>query len=470
MLASGGYKGNDPKALLVGRDAYVGAGGRIDSDLFSDSDSETWIDGEILDTLATDRLAQAAEAIRNREGYAEVRTIAAGHVPYSETFALRHLEGTPAPLSCEAETRKAEIEAEIEAIETEAADAEEYSDEQSERIEQLEEELGAIIDRPAVLDETQKATALAYVVIGSDGQPEVHEQLFVAPTLIEGSEDEGAERDEDDIGATEVAGPTKSGISQRLADELAMMKTEILATHVANDPHFALDLGAFLMADAATRRFGTHDLPTELRASAPALRVHGFESGTAAAEAWARLEGELDRSWTDHAELPDRYDAFRALDETARAAWFSWCIARTLQAVPAGRTGSGFLDHLGRTLNINVAAWWRPTARNYFDRISKPMILSLFEEIGGSELSQRYGASKKHDLAASAEKLFAGEIIIEAEVKARALAWLPAAMAFAMPLPAADEPDEEPTSVVQDDHGKVSGAVEGDPDPVAQAA
>ena len=76
------------------------------------------------------------------------------------------------------------------------------------------------------------------------------------------------------------------------------------------------------------------------------------------------------------------------------------------------------------------AAWWRPTARTYFDRITKPRILDLFEKIGGAELRSRYGTSKKHDLAASAERLFAGDIIMEADMKERALRWLPAEMRF----------------------------------------
>src|SRR3546814_15770029 len=61
-LAAGNYRGNDPKALLVGREAYVEAGGRIDSDLFSDSASEHWIDGDVPDGLADETLAAAAES------------------------------------------------------------------------------------------------------------------------------------------------------------------------------------------------------------------------------------------------------------------------------------------------------------------------------------------------------------------------------------------------------------------------
>ena len=432
MLASGSYKGSDPKALFVGREAYEAAGGRIDSDLFSDGDSEIWLDGDLLDRLANTGLAEAAEAIRAREGFAEIRAVAAAQVPYAETYALRMLHGDPAPLSSDGEERKSAIEAEIAGIEQAASEADEYSEEQMARIEALEDELGDLTSAPPVISAEAKAGALAYVVIGADGVPHVHEQLFLAPVACEDGDEEPGE-DERSAGPDEAVAPGKPAHSQRLADELAMMKTEVLAVHVASDPHFALDLGTFFMIEAATRRFGAHDMPSDLRANAPSPRVHGFESGTPAAEAWARLDGELDRSWIAQEAIEERYDAFCALDDGIRAAWLGWAVARTLQAVPHGRTGSGFLDHMGRKLGIDVAAWWRPTARNYFDRITKPAILDLLEKIGGAELRQRYGASKKHDLAASSEKLFAGHIIVEAEVKARALAWLPEAMRFDPP-------------------------------------
>jgi ParB family chromosome partitioning protein len=70
------------------------------------------------------------------------------------------------------------------------------------------------------------------------------------------------------------------------------------------------------------------------------------------------------------------------------------------------------------------------------------MILGLFEGIGGLELKNRYANSRKFDLAVSAERLFAGEVIADAEVKARAIAWLPEPMRFAEPATEAGEPIE----------------------------
>lgn len=432
QLASGGYRGSDPKALLVGRDDYVAAGGRIESDLFTDDASEMWIDGDVLDRLAGEKLAAAAAAIREREGFAEIRTVVAPHIPYTEIYGLRQVQGELPPLTEEEEARCEQIQNELEAIEEAAADenGEGYTDDDEARTQALEAEYEAIQSRTPILTEEQKASALAYVVIGRDGQPRVHEQLYIAP--VETPVDEaGAEGDDDDVDhGNEAEGSAKPVVSQRLADELAMMKTELLAVHVASDPRFALDVGTFIMADAATRHFGSSDLASELRARAPSPRVASFESGTLAAEEWAKLDSALDRSWIDHEDVRDRYDAFCALSDEARAAWLGWAVARTFDAVPAGKPGSAFIDHLGAKLAIDEAAWWRPTAKNYFDRITKPAILSLFETVGSAELRHRYGASKKHDLAASAEKLFAGDILVEAEIKERAITWLPDAMRF----------------------------------------
>ena len=464
QLASFSYKASDPKAVLVGRDAYLAEGGRIESDLFSDAESEVWLDTHIVDRLAQERLALAAVAVRDRDGFADVRVVTATHVPYTETYDLEPLRGDPAPLTEAEQTRQAELEDSIADIEAQAEE-EALSEDDEARLVTLEAELSAIVDRAPIVSDEQRAQAVAYLVIGRDGQPRLHEQLYVAP--VEPSDEDNDEADGSDSNASdEVTTTAKPAISQRLADELATMKTELLAVHVASDPQFALDLGTFIMAEAATHAYGVWSIPSDLRASAPSPRVTGFKSETAAAEQMAKLDEGLDRSWTTPGTIEERYIAFCALPPEARAAWLGWLVARTLHAVPGDGDGASFLSLLGQKLEIDVASWWRPTARTYFDRITKPAILSLFEEIGGAELRQRYGASKKHDLASSAEKLFAGEITIEADMKAQALAWLPKEMRFD---PSADAVPEAGEGVDVDDVEALTVET-GDEEPIADAA
>jgi ParB family chromosome partitioning protein len=444
LLASGSYRGSDPKAMLVGREAYLAAGGRIDSDLFSDESSETWLDAEIVERLAEEMLTATAAAIREREGFAEVRVVPMTHIPYSATYHLRPVEPEPAALSEEAAARDLEISAELSAIEAEVEAEGCCSEEQAARIRHLESERAALVPEAVDLTPAQKAGSIAYVLIDRDGTAKLHEEIFA----VEQPEDEEPVESEQDDDRDEMSHADSDGhgdpdeedkdsadsarYSVRLRDELAMMKTELLALHIARAPGFALDLGVFIMVDDACHR-GWSGMPSELRAKAPTPRVHGFESDTAAFRAWSELEAGLDRSWVDQPVLEDRYDAFCALDEAARWAWLGWAVARTMTAVPDGQTGSAFIDHLGGKLGIQVATWWRPTARNFFDRVTKAMILDLFEDVGGRELRARYAASRKFDLQTSAEQLFAGEITSEADVKARALAWVPAAMRFAGP-------------------------------------
>ena len=76
-----------------------------------------------------------------------------------------------------------------------------------------------------------------------------------------------------------------------------------------------------------------------------------------------------------------------------------------------------------------IAQLWRPGAENFFDRIKKSQILGILGQFD-AELALRYATAKKTELASAAARLCAGDTIIEPEIKARAIAWVPGAMCF----------------------------------------
>jgi ParB family chromosome partitioning protein len=141
---------------------------------------------------------------------------------------------------------------------------------------------------------------------------------------------------------------------------------------------------------------------SSLVAVAPPNAVPDFKTPDAAATiARAEASDALDRSWTEGQSRAERFDAFRALGEEARAAWLGHAVARTLEAslnLPGDRL-CRFHDHLGRLLGIDVAGWWRPTGANYFDRVPKGVTLAALEEVGGPTLADRYAKAKKTELA-----------------------------------------------------------------------
>ena len=165
----------------------------------------------------------------------------------------------------------------------------------------------------------------------------------------------------------------------------------------------------------------------------------------------------LDRSWTEGATRWERFDAFRALPDEARAAWLSHAVARTLEAsANAVECACPFHDHLGALLGIDVAEWWRPTGANYFDRVPKAVTIAALEEVGGPAFASRYSGLKKAELAQSAERIFAGDFIADVEVKERALAWVPGAMRFAPPV-ASSRPADDETPPWEDELAAPSG-------------
>ena len=180
-------------------------------------------------------------------------------------------------------------------------------------------------------------------------------------------------------------------------------------------------------------------------AARPAGPIIGFEAKDAAASAsLAEFKSGLDESWRAGEAVSDRFDRFRALSDEARAAWLGYVVGRTLEASlnMAGERSIAFHDHLGGLIGIDMAQWWRPTAANYFDRVSKAVILDALADVGGPDLSSRFASVKKGDLATSAERVFAGTYITEVEVRERALAWVPEVMRFAGNEPAEAENDE----------------------------
>jgi ParB family chromosome partitioning protein len=285
----------------------------------------------------------------------------------------------------------------------------------------------ALNDRTPVLAEDLKEEAGAFLVLSRGGEPTLVPQYYTA--CEEAQPDDGIIEPVDNDGD---ASRKPATYSQRLLDELAMQRRDVLAIHLAKDPGLALDLMIFTLADADGHDWRAKKAVT---ISGPAANgpVSGFEAKDApASAALAEFTGSLDESWRAGASDVERFAAFRALSDEARSLWLGFVVSRTLIASlnAEGERGLPLHDALGSLLEIEMAHWWRPTAANFFDRVPKARILEAFDAVGGPELVSRYAGSKKADLAAAAERIFKGEFIGEADVKEQAVAWVPAVMRF----------------------------------------
>jgi ParB family transcriptional regulator, chromosome partitioning protein len=442
---------NDRRAQLVGEDAYVAAGGRIERDLFSEDTGERWLDLPLLERLAAEKMEALASEKTTELGLAWVRPTLEPWVGHALTSALTRVIPEREPLTSEEAKRIEMAEADIDELapilEDDDASPEARS-QADEAVQALEAQIAALRDKPPILDEALKPRLGAFLLLDHNGVPTLDSVFYAeGPLEPDSATDEESGRpnvDRSDEGAP-VADKPKP-LSRALVDELAIQRRDVLAVHVAADPDLALDLAIFLMVERDEAYSGERT-GSSLLALAPSDPVFGFKTPEAKATiARAIAVDELDRSWTSGATRADRFDAFRALPKEARAAWIGHAVARTLEAsanVP-GERRCGFHDHLGQLLGIDVAKWWRPTGRNYFDRVPKAAILAALEEVGGPAFAARYAGLKKAELSQSAERIFAGEVIAEVELKERALAWVPEAMRSATPEPGVPDADETP--------------------------
>jgi ParB family chromosome partitioning protein len=472
MVLSGTVRGSDPRARLVGREAYLAAGGLIERELFDDEDSEAWADVALLETLAAAKMEEQAKDIAAEQGLAWVKPTLDPYASHDLVEGLVRLPAEPAPLTGAELARLDELDTSYDehaAILEDEDSAEEAVVAAEAAIEAIERECQDIRARPPVIAPELKAEAGMILVLSRDGTPVLQPVFYGERQVDPGSDDDMVEVVTGEGGE----GNRRAALSKRLVDELAMQRRDVLALHVASDPGLALDLMVFTLADADTLDYRARSATT-LRGGAPAGPIIGFEAKDAAASAsLAEFKSGLDENWRAGETVSERFDRFRTLSDEARAAWLGHVVGRTLVASlnMAGERNIAFHDHLGCLIGIDMAAWWRPTAANYFDRVSKAVILDALAAVGGPDLSSRFASVKKGDLAMSAERVFAGIYITEVEVRERALAWVPEVMRFAGSSAVEVEMDEpQPPEPAVNTVAGVEGANDDNQTPREQAA
>ncbi|ODU19790.1 MAG: chromosome partitioning protein ParB [Sphingomonas sp. SCN 67-18] len=465
-IAGDALKATDPIAQLVGEDAYVAAGGTIERELFSEK-GDRWSDPEIAQGLAAAIMEAEAKRLGEEQGLAWVRPVASAHI-YNATDGLYRVNLPKQPMTDAEEARADAIQTRMEEIGDEL-DSGELDDEAGSALEaeydKLEDEWNELQRRPTILPDDLKGQIGTFLTLASDGKMVLETTYFSETPIRDPGDDRGGSGS---TGATSKAPPPEKiapggkPLSARLSDELAMQRRDILAAALLADPALALDYALFAMIDGnrGYERYGTTMKAT--RPSDPASGTDG--EPTQARIAIEQARDALDTTWTEAADVVARFEGFRALDDTGKAAWLALMVAGSIEAKPEySDTTNPLHARLAAILHIEPAQWWRPTSANFFDRVSKGTLLALLTEIGGEVLAARYAASKKPEVSAACEKLFAGEAITEPAIKDAALAWVPDAMRFdilrAVPVEedgddcsnAHEDPEDDPADDCGDD-------------------
>ncbi|MGO4836839.1 chromosome partitioning protein ParB, partial [Rhizobiaceae sp. 2RAB30] len=159
---------SDKRALFVGLDAYVAAGGTVLPRYLFDEDDDAWLeDVSLLDRLVADKLKVVADEVAT-EGWKWI-TVSL-ELPYGHDQRLRALAGTFAELTKKECKQREALRKEQELLETEYTKADELPEDVDRRLGEIEKELDAFERRPAIYDPAGIAIAGVFISVDSDGE------------------------------------------------------------------------------------------------------------------------------------------------------------------------------------------------------------------------------------------------------------------------------------------------------------
>lgn len=437
----------DALARFVGLDAYEAAGGAVRRDLFSDEQQGAYLtDPALLDRLARDKLADAAEQVRS-EGWAWIDVVPRATHAELHVFQRARRERRQ-PTNTEAK-RIAKLEAEQRALQERLDDEE--ADVSDEDAQALQDQLDALGDQLDAIDQSLTlyapevvAQAGAVVTVDHAGAVVVHRGLLrgeQADKLRERSKASGrvVAGDADADGPE----PTKPGLSEKLVRRLSAHRTAALQAEVARHPQIAL---VVLVHHLARRLIcdGYEGSPLNISATChvDGLVAHAPDIADAPAAKGLR---EVRDAWAER--LPDdsvaMFAVLLAMPQGELIALLAVCVASTVGAI-CSRESEAPATALALALDLDMHDWWTPTAAGYFEHVSKAKAL---EDVGvfASDQVARLSKLRKADLASEAERL------------ASRTGWLPSMLCRSVPTSDEAGPATHATSTGVEDEAVESG-------------
>ena len=407
--------------LFVGHDAYAAAGGTITADLFAEDGDGYADDPELVETLATAKMAEIEAGYRG-EGWSDVRASLERPDDYYNLVTV-HAEGKREPTEAELAER-VRIQEAADARLTELGKGNQWGD----RVfSGLERQARILDNRLCVFTDAQKADSAMVLFVGNGGEVEA-KAIRTKRVAKEGD------------GGAPVVKPDYSGA---MVETLSKIKTLAVQEAVATNLALALDI----LLDCLVGQ-GIHNEPSYY--SPLSLRLDGFNAGVPDdMMTMAEIASVDEIGGSDFAALPEvnRFAAIRAMDAEAKGRLLALLVARQINGgEPSGsrrdRRHQRF-DQIAFASGIDmVAKWQAPVA--FYDRLKKPVIAKIMTEALGKATADNCAKLKKGDLAAAAAERMAGR------------GWLPPALVIAEP--PAEVTAERP--VFDDEDGEDDEAVE----------
>jgi ParB family chromosome partitioning protein len=450
----------DRRAVFVGADAYVEAGGNIIRDLFSEDRGGFFEDAGLLDMLAAEKLREIAGEVQ-----AEGWKWAEAHIDYPHAHGMRRFYPQTVSLSDEDESRLEALSTEHDALAEGYSSYDEMPEDVAAKLEAVSDEIDAISAKRHAYDDNVIAHGGAFVVLHHDGtvriergfvrledealadpQPEDEgEGEAIDPEAVE---DEQAEDGDEDVQEIEEEDEEPGRpISDSLTRDLSAHRTLALRVALGERPDLALIALTHTLTAQLFYSYAEAGC-LEVRPTVTPLGSHadGIEDTPLAAKANEAREAWAERMPRDVADL---WGFIVELDDGKRLALLAHCVSSTVNALrlPWDRKPRSLqtADRLASALALDAAKDWTPTVDSYLGRVTKAHIVEAVTEAVSEDAAGRIADMKKPDMAQAAEQLLAGT------------GWLPAVLRTAEP--EVEQPSKADAPDTEGEDGEASYAV-----------
>ncbi len=404
----------DRRAVFVGVEAYVEAGGTILRDLFTE-DGGGWLeDVGLLDRLASEKLAALAVEVRAAEGW----KWAEAHLNYPYSHGLGRAYPGPVVRSPEDEAQIAALSEEYDTLVGQWDAVEDLPPEVDARFKEIDAALDAFGDGTAY-DPGDIARGGVFVILGANGQVRYERGLIRSEDValaLEAEEDKPAAQDGATGGeaaggaAAEASEDEAAPLSERMVLNLTAHRTAGLRDTLAQAPQLALTAVTHALALAA---FYPHERASclEIKATSSWLEGHAPEiaesvAGKAIAERHAAWAARLPRA------AADAWGFVAGLDSGDLMALLAHCASLSVNAVrnPLDRRplALAHADTLARDAALDMSAYWSVTGRGYLAQVTKARIVEAIGEGASLEAAAKLADLKKPTMVEAAEQALVG--------------------------------------------------------------
>ena len=401
LLTEGEVPSSDKRVRFVGIDTYRAAGGAIRQDLFDDSDAGYAQDAVLLDRLVSEKLSGLVTEL-SAEGWSWVEGIP--DADYGTFGRFKRVYPERAPLS-EAD------QAELERLTQEYDELAECDDADQERLDEIEQRIDALNNSSESWPAETLAIAGAIVTLGYDGEVRIERGLVHKEDAHKLSQDSAGTAG----GSTDHADQINQ-LSPRLIEDLTAQQSAAIGAELMGKPRIAL--ATVVHALALDVFYAGYDAGSCLKLHIGSANLRGSIADADACKALAAIDQERERFCERLPGDPVHLWAWlldRAQDELLDLLAFVAATSVDAMQRKLDRPGSSRLAHanaLSRSLELDMAQWFKPTSGNYFSRITRPQILADIDEAVGAH-------------APALEKLKKSELAIRAEQLVSGTSWLP---------------------------------------------